>query len=76
MDDGETISSIVSITQATRNGEDTSDLTLSNQSINDQKAEVWIEGGVICTTYRLDCKILTSTGQKLELDGLLRVEDK
>lgn len=68
-DDGETVSSVVSVT-ATPSG-----LTLSAGAVSGHRARVAISGGVADTTYTLRCVVATSGGSRLECSGLLRIAE-
>lgn len=77
---GETISSITSITSELLGG-GASDLTIPavgySNTINSDanKILLWVEGGTDGSTYRVEVQVVTTVGQKLEGDGILRVTD-
>lgn len=75
MSSSETISSISSITSARLGGDGTSDLTISDYSISGNTITFWIEGGTNRYRYKIEGRIITSAGQQLEVDGILRVID-
>ena len=72
---GETISTIVSVDHEIRGG-GTSDLTVENQVNTTNAVSVWISEGTDNTTYRIEIKVTTSSGQTLEGDGLISVRDE
>jgi hypothetical protein len=74
MDTDETISSVDSVT-AILVGGGTSDLTLETPTTSGQNVLVWISGGTNSYRYKVEARINTSTGQKLEGDGILKVRD-
>ena len=67
---GETISTVVSVVAAP------SGLTVGATAFSGQVAQVRLSGGTDQTEYILTCKVTTSAGNTLELDGLLWVEDQ
>lgn len=54
----------------------TSDLTIDTVTIAEQTVRFWIDGGTNNTRYRIECRIETDAGAKLEGDGILIVRDK
>ena len=73
MTTGETIDSY-SITSELIGG-GTSDLTIDNAASSGQTVTFWIDGGTERGRYKIECRAVTSIGQKLEADGILRVVD-
>jgi hypothetical protein len=71
----ETISTISSITSETR-GRGTSDLSITNSGIDDQLIYMTIASGTHAWVYVVEVRITTSSGQLLEGDGTLKVEDR
>jgi len=80
LDTSETITALDSVTSETLEG-GASDLTIPavgySNTINSDanKILLWIEGGTSGNTYRIEVQVTTSSGQKLEGDGILRVTD-
>ena len=74
MEDSETISSIVSITSELIGGGD-SDLILADETIDGQTVSFTISGGTNAKRYKIEIRIITSTTNHLEGDGILKVRD-
>ena len=80
LESSETISSLDSVTSESLDGGGT-DLTIPaagySNTINSaaNKILLWVEGGTSGNTYRIEVQVTTTTGQKLEGDGILRVTD-
>lgn len=77
MDTGATLSSVVSVV-VTNQGYVTgsSDVTVAAQSVSGAYLQAMYSGGTSGELYKITAKAIDSTGQKLELDGLLRVQDE
>lgn len=76
----ETLSSIQSITSE-KIGGGTSDLAITNSGIanglgTSSKVTLWIASGTHGNTYRVEIQTITTGGQTLEGDGIIRVKDK
>lgn len=71
----ETISGILEITSEKRGG-GISELSIQESGIDTQTVYMWISSGVDYNTYRIEVSIQTSTGRRLNGDGLLKVTDK
>lgn len=72
-----TISSIVSVASVSRGDVDgSSNITISGQTASEQLVQALFVGGTSGETYKITAKVVDSEGQKLELDGLLRVQDE
>lgn len=76
----EIISSIDGITSEKMDGS-ASDLDITSSGIvdgnaTDSKISMWIEGGSDNSTYRIEVRVNTSGGQKLEGDSILIVRDR
>lgn len=72
---GETITSIASVTSETIDG-NTSDLTITGQTINGSKIEMFIADGTSGLTYRVEITVNTNGSQILQGDGILYVSDR
>jgi hypothetical protein len=72
---GETITSIASVTSEEIDG-GVSDLTITGETINGSKIEMYIEGGTSGLTYRIEITINTNASQILQGDGILFVSDR
>lgn len=71
-----TISSIVSVVSLNQgNVSGSSNVTIASEVASGLVVSATFIGGTSGETYKITCKVLTSDGQKLELDGLLRVQD-
>lgn len=74
MDSGETVSAVDSISvTAVSPGVDS--LTISGQTGSGGLASAKFAGGVTGQVYTLRARITTSAGQKLEMDGKLKVKE-
>lgn len=72
-----TISSIVSVVSSNQGNVDgSSNVTISSEAYSGLVVSAIFIGGTSGETYKLTCKVIASDGQKLELDGLLRVQDE
>ena len=78
LDSGETLQSIVSITEEKLDGSSSSDLTFSGQTLSSdlKSVEVWIEGGVDRKRYHVVFKVITSAGAELEGEGALIIKER
>ena len=74
LSDGETISSIVSVTHEKTGGE-TSDLTVYNEVKTDTVVAFWVSGGTNFVTYLVEITVTTSIGQTLQGDGLISIRN-
>jgi len=72
---GETITGITSVASEEING-GASDLTITGQTVNGTKVEMFIEGGTSGITYRIEVTITTNGSQILQGDGILYVSDR
>jgi hypothetical protein len=72
---GEIITSIASVTSEEIDG-GVSDLTITGETINGSKIEMYIEGGTSGLTYRIEITINTNASQILQGDGILYVSDR
>ena len=70
METGATISSLVSVVS------DGAGLTISAASASGALVQALFSGGNSGTTYKITAKAIDSNGQKLEIDGNLRVQDE
>jgi len=75
MASSETLTLIDSITSEKRGG-GVSDLLIADSGIISQTVGMWIQGGSQFQTYRVEVQVVTSAGQVLQGDGMLRVSDK
>ena len=50
--------------------------TLEAQNIVGPKVNIWVKGGTTGHYYKITCRIVTSSGAKHELDGLLPVVEE
>ena len=57
-------------------GCETSDLTVTNITINGQFVDMLISGGTDRTRYRVQVQVNTSGGEVLQGDGILEVTDR
>jgi len=71
---GETISTKVVTSEVLGGG--TTDLSITSDIISGQTVEMWIESGTHAKRYRVEVRVTTSLGQKLEGDGILKVRDR
>lgn len=67
---GATLSSVVSVVS------DGAGLTISSAAVSGTLCQALFAGGSSGTTYKITAKVIDSDGQKLELDGNLRVQDE
>ena len=51
-------------------------ITLDSWSESDGEITVWLSGGTVGTTYRVECEITTSAGRKDERSMWIRVADR
>ena len=65
-----TLSSYVSVSS------DTAGLTISSIAVSGTVCQAMFAGGSSGTTYKITAKVIDSDGQKLEMDGNLRVQDE
>lgn len=70
MDSGATLASVVSVVS------DGAGLTISAASVSSTFVQAMFAGGNSGTTYKITAKAIDSNGQKLEMDGYLRVQDE
>lgn len=70
MDSGATLASVVSVVS------DVAGLTISAASVSGTYVQAMFAGGSSGTTYKITAKAIDSDGQKLEMDGNLRVQDE
>lgn len=70
MGTGATLASYVSVVS------DNVALTISSIGVSGTICQAMFIGGVSGTTYKITAKVIDSDGQKLEMDGLLRVQDE
>lgn len=66
--------SVVSVSQGNVIG--STNITIASISISGQALQATYIGGTSGETYKITAKAIDSAGQKLELDGLLRVQDE
>lgn len=72
-----TISSIVSIISTNLgNVSGSTNVTVASAAASAQVAQALFSGGTSGETYQITAKVIDSDGQKLEADGLLRVQDE
>lgn len=73
----ETINSspIAPVVSSLLSGGGTSDLTITDEQIDGQTVEFFIAGGTHARRYKITCRIYTSTGRKLELDGIIKIRE-
>jgi hypothetical protein len=71
----EILTSITSVTSEEING-GVSDLTITGQTINGTKVEMFIESGTSGITYRVEVTVTTNGSQILQGDGILFVSDR
>ena len=71
----ESITSISSV-GSTSYGCDTSDLVITGETISGQTVQMNISGGTNESRYRVEVIIVTSTGETLEGDGIMKVSDR
>jgi len=69
MDSAATLASVVSVVS------DGAGLTISATSVSGTFVQAMFTGGNSGTTYKITAKAIDSDGQKLEMDGYLRVQD-
>lgn len=70
METGATISNLVSVVS------DGAGLTISAAAASGTLVQALFSGGNSGTTYKITAKAIDSNGQKLEMDGNLRVQDE
>ena len=76
MDTDETINTLVSINHAEVGGGSSDlDITGSGVSGDGKYIDMWIEGGTHKHRYRVEGRVETTGGQKLEGDGLITITD-
>ena len=75
MASAETITNINSVGSELR-GRGVSDLTITGTGITGQTIKMNIAGGTHAKVYVIETLITTSSGQILEGDGMLKVEDR
>jgi hypothetical protein len=73
MTTGETISTYTVTSELIGGG--TTDLVIDTIASSGQIITFWIDGGTQRNRYKIECRVVTSIGQKLEADGILRVID-
>jgi len=71
----ETISNLRSVTSELRGG-GTSDLGIAGTGISGQTIYMNVSSGTHAQVYAIEVQITTSSGQLLEGDGILKVEDR
>jgi hypothetical protein len=77
MDADATLASAVSVSVANQGYVDgSSALSVSAQSVSGTYLQAMFSGGTSGELYKITAKVIDSTGQKLELDGFLRVQDE
>ena len=79
MSDGDTIATISSVTaiDVADNSDVSASMLDSNLDFSEgAEASIFLKGGTTDHTYKITCKILTTTlGEKYELEGLLTVKE-
>lgn len=75
MAEGATIATVVSVVAAPPGTVEEPGLTIGSTAFSGQVAQVRISAGTDQVEYILTCKVTTNTGDTLELDGALWVED-
>lgn len=77
MDTGATLASVVSVAVANQGYvTGSSDVSVAAQSVSGTYLQAMYSGGTSGELYKITAKAIDSTGQKLELDGYLRVQDE
>ena len=77
MEAGATLSSVVSCTSANQGFVSGSgDITIAAPSVSGVFLQALFSGGTSGELYKVTAKAIDSTGQKLEADGYLRVQDE
>ena len=77
MADGSTLSSVVSCVSANQGFVTGSgDVTVAAPSVSGVYLQAIFSGGTSGELYKITAKAIDSTGQKLEADGFLRVQDE
>lgn len=77
MASGSTLSSPVSVVSVSQgNVVGSTNITIGSIGVSGQTLQATYIGGTDGETYKITAKAIDSAGQKLELDGLLRVGDE